>query len=182
MIFVTSDLHLGHSNIIKLNGRPFENVDEMNRVLIQNWNAVVGRNDEVYVLGDLIYKASITDANAWLKKLNGVKYLIKGNHDKYLNQPEFNQDAFRWVKDYFVLPYKDAKFVLFHYPIQEWDGYFRKTAHLYGHVHTNLVRGQDIISESRAINVGVDVNEFMPVSIEALYKRAFSCSWRGCQV
>ena len=103
MIYFTSDLHLGHSKIIKLSGRPFENIDEMNRALIQNWNAVVGRNDEVYILGDLSYKANADDVNAWLKKLSGIKYLIKGNHDKYLNQPEFNQDAFKWVKDYFLL-------------------------------------------------------------------------------
>ena len=173
MIYFTSDLHLGHSNIIKLIGRPFEDIDEMNRVLIQNWNAVVGKNDEVYILGDFSYKANVADVNAWLKKLNGVKYLIKGNHDKYLNSPDFKQSAFKWVKDYFVLPYNGVKFVLFHYPIQEWDGYFKKTVHLHGHVHTRLVRGQDDIMEPRAINVGVDVNGFMPIHIDTLYCRAF---------
>lgn len=45
MIYYTADLHLGHANIMKLSGRPFESVEEMNEALVNNWNAVVSKND-----------------------------------------------------------------------------------------------------------------------------------------
>ena len=53
--FFISDLHFGHNNILKYENRPFKNVEEMDKALIRNWNAVVGKNDEVYVLGDVRY-------------------------------------------------------------------------------------------------------------------------------
>ena len=53
MIYFTSDLHLGHRGIIEMQNRPFENIQEMNQVLIRNYNAVVHKNDTVYILGDI---------------------------------------------------------------------------------------------------------------------------------
>lgn len=103
------------------------------------------------------------------------KYLIKGNHDNFLNDSEFNQTLFEWVKDYYTLNYKKQKFVLFHYPILEWDGYFGDTVHLYGHVHNC---GKNEKQESRlevlgdrAFNVGVDVNNYFPISIENILRK-----------
>jgi calcineurin-like phosphoesterase family protein len=76
------------------------------------------------------------------------------------------------VKDYHELAYKDARFILFHFPILEWAHYWRKSVHLYGHNH----RPRKPVSEywdKRAINVGVDVNGFYPISAEVIYERAF---------
>jgi len=87
----------------------------MDAVLIANWNAVVRPNDEIYILGDLIYK-SANHASYYLKQLNGRKYMIRGNHDRFLSD-ESVHSFFEWVKDYHVLSYKDTRFVLFHYPI-----------------------------------------------------------------
>ena len=64
--FVISDLHLGHKNIIKLCDRPFKSLEEMDNVIINNWNKVVTDEDIVYVLGDFAYKG-----------LNAEKYLDK---------------------------------------------------------------------------------------------------------
>jgi calcineurin-like phosphoesterase family protein len=99
--------------------RPFADVNEMNKILIQNWNSLITNNDEVYIIGDFLYKGNGLQANEILKKLRGKKYLIKGNHEKYLNSPDFDKSAFMWIKDYFVLDFKDARYVLFHYPIWE---------------------------------------------------------------
>lgn len=52
MLFFTSDLHFGHEKIIKACRRPFSSVEEMNGKLVENWNATVGAQDEVYILGD----------------------------------------------------------------------------------------------------------------------------------
>ena len=84
-IFYTSDLHFGHSNIIKYENRPWNDVDEMKEELIARWNAKVNQNDTVYVLGDFAWKgskASIDDINNIVKSLNGKKHLIIGNHDE----------------------------------------------------------------------------------------------------
>ena len=56
MVYFTSDLHLGHENVIKLCNRPFDSIEEMDEALIHNWNRKVTNRDTVYVLGDLIYK------------------------------------------------------------------------------------------------------------------------------
>ncbi|UTY40724.1 hypothetical protein NMU03_08205 [Allocoprobacillus halotolerans] len=77
MIYFTSDLHLGHENIIRLNDRPFENVEDMNRVLIQNWNSFVKKNDFIYILGDLTMKLPLEKANQIISRLNGRKILIR---------------------------------------------------------------------------------------------------------
>ena len=78
--FITSDLHLGHSNIISLCNRPFRDVEEMNDTIINNWNSVVKSGDTVYVLGDFSFKGK--GVHDYLNRLNGDIILIKGNHDK----------------------------------------------------------------------------------------------------
>ena len=170
MIYFTADPHYCHANIIKMCDRPFAGLEEMHAALMANWNAVVGKQDEVYILGDLVYKGKASQANEILKKLRGRKFLIKGNHEKYLNDADFDMSAYEWVKDYHVLNYEDARFVLFHYPILEWEHYHRKSAHLFGHIHSKLFRHP----KERAFNVGVDNNDFAPVSAEAIYARAFT--------
>jgi calcineurin-like phosphoesterase family protein len=173
MIYITADTHFCHGNIIGSCGRHFENVGEMNRALIENWNSYVTVRDEVYILGDFMYKGKGKDANNILSKLNGRKYLVKGNHEKYLTDPEFKQDAFEWIKDYHVLKYEGVKIVIFHYPMLSWDGSHRGSIHLYGHVHNNGERDPEFgeklrLLGPRAFNVGVDVNGFYPVSIRTV--------------
>ena len=174
MIYFTADTHFFHSNIINLSDRPFKNIDEMNSTLIRNWNSYVTNFDEIYILGDFIFKGDAKQANSLLKVLNGKKYLIIGNHDKYLNDETFDKSAFEWIKDYYVLNYKKRKFVLFHYPILEWSGFFKEDIHLYGHVHNSskdpAQRKRLSILGKNAYNVGVDVNNYFPVSIENIIK------------
>ena len=83
MKFYTRDLHLDHSNILKFEpeSRPFNTVDEMNEALIKKWNDKVKQDDEVYILGDFCFDNRGDRTTAFLKRLNGKKYLIKGNHD-----------------------------------------------------------------------------------------------------
>jgi calcineurin-like phosphoesterase family protein len=100
--------------------------------------------------------------------------LIRGNHDKFIDENDFDKSNFEWIKDYYVLNYQKIKFILFHYPIFEWEAYFRDSIHLYGHVHNSGGnRGQQKRFEllgKRAVNVGVDVHKFYPVSIEKIVK------------
>ena len=57
MNYYTSDLHLGHKNVIKFDNRPYSDVDEMDDCLIKNWNNKVTDNDDVYIVGDFAFKA-----------------------------------------------------------------------------------------------------------------------------
>lgn len=178
MIYFTADTHFCHSNIIGLCKRPFTDVAEMNETLITNWNAYITDRDEVYFLGDFAFKGSIDEVNRIIRRLKGKKYLIHGNHDyKYLKDNDF-VNAFEWNKDYHTFNYKDAWFVLFHYPILEWEHYYRKSVHLYGHVHNAPVGSYEeaerfAVLGNRAFNVGVDANNYFPISADVIYSRAF---------
>ena len=81
-LFFISDLHFSHANIINLANRPFKDVLEMNKTLIENWNNTVSKSDTVFILGDFCFG----QASVWeklLRQLNGNKVLILGNHKNY---------------------------------------------------------------------------------------------------
>lgn len=168
MKYYISDLHLGHENIIKLCNRPFRNVTEMDEMLIENWNSVVTETDEVYILGDFNFKSSGSGAN-YLKRLNGKKFLITGNHDNVT--PEM-RSLCEWVGSYKEIHDGDTKIVLFHYPMVEWNGYFRGTLHFYGHIHNSFDNGayKAMKKIPNAYNVGADILDFKPRTKEEVIK------------
>ena len=92
-IFVTSDTHFSHVNIIKYCNRPYASVEEMNNALIDNWNSVVKNDDLVIHLGDFALGRTIQDIKKHLDKLNGNKILILGNHDS-LSQDDYIKCGF----------------------------------------------------------------------------------------
>ena len=93
MIFFTADTHFGHANILKLCGRPFDTIEEMNEVMIGKWNDRVKGTDTVYIVGDMFFRCS--DAETILKRLKGKKRLVIGNHDSsWINKVD--------LKRYFV--------------------------------------------------------------------------------
>ena len=166
MIFVTSDLHFGHKNIIKYTNRPFADVQEMDASLIDNWNRIVKNNDEVYILGDFTMQNESV-AESLLLRLNGRKYLIRGNHDYFAKN--YRGDALLLVEDYFELKVKKRIFVFSHYPFVEWNRSRHGSYHLHGHQHKhadyNLWQRHEGI---RRYDVGVDANGFTPVPLEKI--------------
>jgi len=81
--YVTSDLHLSHTNIAKYAGRPFDNTSNtyhMDSTLIKNWNSIVKENDTVLCLGDMAL-GDMSLSIPMYSQMNGLKYLIPGNHD-----------------------------------------------------------------------------------------------------
>ena len=142
----------------------------MNDVIIDNWNSVVLPDDEVYILGDVTMEGP-EKSFAMLSQLKGRKYLIRGNHDRFVDNADWKQYSwvFQWVKDYHELIWNNQKFVLFHYPITEWADYYKGAIHLHGHQHNkkdyNL---QQLQAGLRRFDVGVDANDFVPVSAEKI--------------
>ena len=168
MIYFTSDQHFYHENMIRRMGRPFADAQEMNETLVANWNRRVGPRDEVYILGDVTMKGP-TEAETMLRLLNGKKYLIRGNHDRFVDKAGFDFSLFERVRDYHVLRYDGRRFVLFHYPIEEWDQFFRGAYHLHGHQHNGpQYNRENRVKGLRRYDVGVDANSFLPVSVDEI--------------
>lgn len=155
-IFLTSDLHLDHTNIIKYCNRPFIKTEEMNRILVNNWNNVVSRNDTVYFLGDL----SFGSTDYWLNQLNGKVIFIKGNHDKS-NKIKFYEN--------YTLEHKDIKFFLTHRPEnapENWMGWV-----ICGHHHNNFPHKYPFFDQkNKIINVSVELTKYKPVNFEEIIK------------
>jgi len=84
----TSDQHFNHANCIEFSQRPFAHIEDMNESLIKNWNSYVCPQDTVFVVGDFAFKKSdreIHQLQNIIKRLNGRKVLIMGNHDHTKN-------------------------------------------------------------------------------------------------
>lgn len=172
MKYYTSDLHFGHSNIIKYENRPFDSVDEMDEYLIYKWNNKVKKGDEVYIIGDFGF-CNGERANQLLDRLNGMKYLIKGNHDSmFLNDKNFDKTKFVWIKDYATVKDNGTVICLFHYPIAVWDRQHHGSLHFYGHVHSNTDGHHPLLFElgENAFNVGCDVCNYEPLTLEELMR------------
>lgn len=165
-IFMTSDCHYGHKNIIRFCNRPFKDVVEMRESLIKNWNDRVTYQDSVYVLGDFSFEKNDEDTSNILNRLNGQKFLVLGNHDNHLKSKSLSK--FSWVKNYYELRDGDNKLVLFHFPISVWNKGHHGSYHLHGHVH-----GSHNDCKIRRYDVGVDVvnHNYAPVSLDEIYDR-----------
>ncbi len=163
MIYYTADPHLGHENIISLCSRPFSSVDEMDKMLINSWRAVVKPNDDIYVLGDLIFRSK--DPEAYLKQLTGKIHLIRGNHDTFLKNKALER-YFVSIDDMLTIADEGRRVFMCHYPLAEWPGYYRNAIHLFGHIHNNRSETSKIMETvPNSYNVGVDCIGFTPLTL-----------------
>lgn len=159
-IYVTSDTHFGHNSIIKYSNRPFQTFWEMDAEIIKRWNSVVAPTDEVYHLGDFAF-AKEARIYELVNQLNGSIHLIWGNHDQTIQKSKELQELFVWCKDYHEFRYDGDHFILFHYPMYEWNKMHRGAYQLFGHVHGSTVgRG------GRSIDVGMDCHDYTPIPLE----------------
>ena len=146
MNYYISDLHIGHANVIRFDGRPFQNVDEMLGVLLNNWNERVHADDTVYILGDFIWAKEKEWPN-YVRQFAGNKVLIRGNHDP----KEFSAETkrlFADIKDMKEIPDSGKRVILSHYPMPfHRADYSENCWMLYGHVHGT--REYDYLKEIR---------------------------------
>ena len=172
MYWFTSDCHFGHKNVLRLCNRPFNSIQHMEEEIIKKWNKKVNPNDVVYMLGDITWGYDSKEVKNILDKMNGIKYLIIGNHDKIGPHQLSNC----WAE---IVPYKriiiDNKIIILsHYPMLEWDGAYHKSIHLHGHTHglldlkeyTKLTKHGNI----NCMDVGMDTNNYEPYSWEDIKK------------
>lgn len=189
MRWFTSDLHLGHLNIIKYTERPFYSIDQMNEAFVDNWNMHVDTADTVWVLGDVAL-GPIKESLGLVELLNGHKILVPGNHDRVWRglAPKRRWDdqiyldaGFERIEhgDLGVYPLTLGQDIgqpqhgvlLCHFPytvgqhdarFSPWHPTDAGVPLLHGHTHsTTRVRGN-------MIHVGVDAWDYAPVSEEQI--------------
>lgn len=165
MIYFTSDTHFFYmtANRKKL----FDDYDSMHKYLINKWNEKVSEEDDIYIIGDFSNENGYLRTSGLLRCLNGNKYLIKGNNDKFAENIKFDKTLFKFIKDYYVLDIKNynsiiKKAVLFHYPILEWEGYYNNSILIHGHWHKNKKYHKS------AFNIASDIHNFSPLSINEI--------------
>lgn len=186
--FFTSDEHFGHERIIELCNRPFSSLEDMHDALVYNWNAVVKPTDVTVVLGDVAISRKGLEQ---VRRLNGKKILVPGNHDScWSYHKRWRRETERFVEAGFSVvwnggyvhdwPLGGMRVNLTHLPYRgtsdhegcperyaeqrlEDDG----TALLCGHVHEawKIKRTE---AGTVMINVGVDQWDFTPVAEEQL--------------
>jgi calcineurin-like phosphoesterase family protein len=180
-VWFTSDLHLGHANIIGYSARPFANADAMDRALVAGWNSVVESTDDVWVLGDFAL-GRIYATLPLAGQMAGHKYLVCGNHDRCWAR--HGARSLEWIERYRRAGFEDIlqgpvelqvagnEVLACHFPYQgdshDHDRFVearpvdRGQWLLHGHVHEKWCQ------RGRMINVGVDAWDYRPVSSEAL--------------
>jgi calcineurin-like phosphoesterase family protein len=198
-VFFTGCTHFDHARIIQLAARPFASVDEMNEALVDNWNAVVGPNDFVYHLGDVGFDDK--RLGHWLGRLNGLKYIVLGNHDDARAIQKLCTDKQGDVVgcgSHEMMPAKDKRggFMprgahLYHYPVDDWHRRWRGSLHLHAHTHSPILRwhhpplvgdehgnfnllGDNYPEEVKCNRfcVGVDSTRFAPISLEEIVEES----------
>ena len=138
MTYYISDLHFGHKNILSFDNRPFKNIEEHDKALIDKWNEVVGIDDDVWILGDFSWH-NATKTIEIFEQLNGNKHLCIGNHDKKLLKNKDVRDLFVEIVDYKEIQISnECGVVLSHYPIPCFNNHYYGWYHLYGHVHNSF--------------------------------------------
>lgn len=152
-IYLISDTHFGHRNIIRYCHRPFDSTDEMNRVMMENWNNTVNDQDLVYFAGDLGFRRHPT--RYWLERLRGQIVFIKGNHD----------DGSVSSQSQAVFEYGGKRFYVSHYPSAaptDWTDWV-----IHGHKHNNDLNNFPFINGARkTINVSVELIDYKPACLD----------------
>jgi calcineurin-like phosphoesterase family protein len=152
MIFFTADEHYGHANIIKFCNRPFDSVHEMNKGIIERHNELVTPEDTVLHAGDFTLQSN---ADKYIDRLNGRHVFLLGSHDKWLfsNAPAILEKKIQgqWV-------------IACHYAMRVWARSHYNSWQVYGHSHGGLP------PVGKQWDVGVDNNDFYPISFDQLCK------------
>lgn len=165
MNFYIADTHFGHSNVIKFDNRPFENVEEMDKKMIEYWNNRVTDDDDVYIIGDFVYRSD-KPISWYCNKLKGKKHLILGNHDRLT---EDDKKCFISIdKMLHIIDGRDH-ICACHFPIAEWNGFHKGHYHIFAHIHNRQDDTYQFMrTREKALNAGCMINQYQPVTLKEL--------------
>lgn len=171
-VFLVSDTHFGHVGVTRFlrdDGtklRPWDNVEEMDEEMVKRWNETVRPNDKVYHLGDVVMNRKSLGI---LRRLNGDKVLIKGNHDIF--RLEDYSEFFRDIRAYHPM----NGCMLSHVPMHE-ESLGRFGTNIHGHLHYRRVtkvahKGAQPVVDNRYHCVCVEQTDYRPILFEKVMKR-----------
>jgi len=170
-MFFTADEHYGHKNLLRgqsIGTRPFDTLEEMEKTLIDNHNAVVtDRYSLTFHIGDMFWKHCTVDhARKIIDQLRGAHILIFGNHDEIAKQII---GKFQWVKERAQIKLSTGQVVILdHYAGLTWNKQIHGSWQLYGHSHGQLEVTKERLKQLgfilHSFDAGVDCNNFRPLS------------------
>lgn len=155
-IWLISDTHFGHENIIGYCGRPFANAAEMDEAMVERWNRVVRPTDKVYHLGDVAMRKLHL---AIVKRLHGKKRLVRGNHDIF-DTKDYLAAGFQEVLGVRVL----ANVLFSHFPVHP-ESLGRYLGNVHGHIH------EKPSPAGKYLNVSVERIGYTPITLEDVVAR-----------
>lgn len=162
-IFLTSDLHLYHENVMLYSGRPYRNLAHMHKEFVSNWNNIISKSDKVYVLGDVSFGNKKKTA-AVIKRLRGYKILIMGNHDFQRSRKWWLDAGFDEVIRFPIII--ENKYILSHEPVDSVN-FFNYHGHIHKFSYSNPDRDKEYIpDDDRHHNVNVEFNDYKPVELK----------------
>lgn len=165
-VWVWSDQHFGHSNIINFSNRPFNTVDEMDQALVDNFNDYVGANDISIWVGDVSF-VSEKRTNEILNQCNGYKILVIGNHDlkkRKLKIMDFDETRLLCLVDF-----TDVTLLFSHYPMFNMQALHGSYINVHGHLHINYG-----IDSPQHINVCCEYHNYRPVNLKEIHQWAIT--------
>jgi len=155
-IYLTGDPHLGHKNIIKYSHRPFDDITEHDNCIIDNWNNIVRPKDTVIINGDFSF-ASVEETKEYLKRLQGNKIMVLGDHDKQVWQC---RNLFKEITQQKRLSINGKFIFIQHHCCRVWPRSHYNSYHAFAHSHGGLP------PIGKSWDVGVDNNHYMPLDVE----------------
>jgi len=167
--FVASDHHFYHERILEFcsEQRPFSCVDEMNEVIVERHNSLVKPNDHVWYFGDVVFgdaKSNLAKRLEIIDRMNGIKHLLGGNHDKLRAAMSEYQKYFVSIEAY--REFGHNKDICSHYPVHTHQVEKRYKFNVHGHMHDQLILLPDGEPDLRYINVCLDNRDLYPTSWE----------------
>ena len=151
-VYVISDLHFSHHNMAIKRG--FKDAVSHDNHIIDTWNSIVTKRDVVWILGDITMEKS--QGYELLDKLNGVKKVVLGNHDK----PQHSPKLLEYV-NHICGCVKLKGCILTHIPIHESE-VDRFLLNIHGHIH------DEVIPDLRYVNVCAENVDYKPVLLDKL--------------
>lgn len=151
-MWLISDTHFGHANIIEYSGRPFQNAAEMDACMVAKWNERIAPGDHVYHLGDVAM--TVANLRRVMPLLHGKKRLVRGNHDIYKTK-EYAK-FFEEIHGVRVM----GECVLSHIPLHEQSVKQRWHGNIHGHIHEKPAFGP------RYLNVCVEKTWYAPILLD----------------
>ena len=170
MIYITSDYHHDHKNVITSYGRP-TTIEDHEEWLIERTNSYVQENDIVYHLGDFSFSKNEDKIRNFCNRLNGTWNHVLGNHDRIdLLEKSFSGTKHKILGNYYELKYDKVFIVMSHYPIESWNRMRHGSYHLCGHMHSHehFLKLRNI--KNRKL-VCFDSNKFKPYKLDELIKK-----------